>query len=363
MKSDKYWTESPITKFVLNENSKNSNSNFIEAIRKYINKKIHLYSDSTISVNPQFARIEVDKYYFGDSMNLLKKIDYEIWRGNKTGSITEWYDDGVKKSYRRFKNDTIFFEQLLNRDEFGRIINICSISGLKDTVLTSYKYLNDTTVLIKNSDNTRLIKIVVNRFAKPLRYSHLTNENTEKSSSEYKYDINGNNIYWKSVVDNKVDGETIYKYDSLNRVIEQIDFLKSEDNYSNHEKFRYNTEGKIVYQWQINQYGDTLLRLTDIKGNIEFWKRFENKMLKSHGELVYNNDKRLVSAKTFDGNLVFEQKNEYNSEGKIIKEIRLENNVKSNEKVYKWFTIDENKSKLEEYWDNELYQITFYRNE
>ena len=363
MKPDNYWVESPIKKFVLNENSKNSNSNFIEAIRKHINKKIQFYSDSTIIVNPNFSRIKVNKYFFGDSLNLIKKVDYEIWRGNKTGSISEWYDDGVKKSYKRFNNDTVFFEQLLNRDEFGRIISIYDISKLKDTVLTSYKYLNDSTVLIKKSDNSGLTKIVVNRFAKPIRYSNLTDENTKQRSSEYKYDINGNNIYWKSIVDNKVNGETIYKYDSLNRVIEQIDFLKSEDNYSNHEKFRYNKEGKIVYHWQINQYGDTLLRLTDIIGNQESWKQFENNELKSYGEIVYNNDKKLLSGKTFEGNLVFEQQNEYNSEGKIIKETKFQNNVKSSEIVYKWFMIDENKSKLEEYRDNELYQITFYENE
>lgn len=349
--------------FVFSEHKTTVNDNFLKLLKDNYDN-ITLYMDSTIVVNPQFKKVETTKYYFSDSLKLVRKIDSEKWKDNLTLTDEKWDKDGTLISKKRFKNDSIISELKVIKNNSGVITEMIDVYNNIEK-RTEYLYLNDTTVRSKTTINGEFeseVEIIVNSFLKTKSYKSFSKDGKVIQFSQNEYDINGNNTYWKSIRNGNIDGETSYKFDSKNRVIEQIDFLESEDYYTNHEKLQYDSSGNIVYHYQVNQYGDTIIRTTSRSNNIEKWEKSLNGVTTKTGVIKRNEKDRVLYSSYQDSKNINETFFKYDSDNRIISQITTQNQDTISIKKYEWTELDANTKKLDEYRDGEKYQTTFYTN-
>lgn len=347
--------------YVFGEHKTKVNDNFLKILRDNYDH-ITFYMDSTIVVNPKFRKVETTKYYFSDSLKLVRKIDSEKWSDNLTSEDEKWDKDGILISRKRFKNDSLVSELKIIRDSYG-VVNEMIGSYNNIEKITKYMYLNDTTIRSITTINGEFeseVEIVVNSFLKTKSYKSFSKDGKLIQLSQNKYDINGNNTYWKSIRNGNIDGETAYKFDSKNRVIEQIDFLESEDYYTNHEKFKYDSLNNITYHYQLNQYGDTIVRKTDRSNNIEKWQKTLNGITVQTREIKRNEKDRVLYSFNQDSLRKNQTFFKYDYEDRIISQISTQNQDTLSIKKYEWTELDNNTKKLDEFRDGKKYQTIYY---
>jgi len=345
--------------FIINSNKSDGDLQK-RLIKRY--GKLSLYMDSTIILKPEFQRIEVTKYYFNDSSNLIKIINYKKRKDNTVKIVNEFDNDGVLISSRSYKNDSLTSKKTITRNRFKIITEILDIQNNHRNLL-KYQYLNDTTFIVENYMNGKLKnkdEIIVTPFLK-IKSSKRFNENNELIEKiTHKYDEHNNNIYEKFEINGKVDGKTIYKYDSQNRVIEQIDFLKSEDYYSNHEKLKYDKDGNIIYHYEIDRFGDTTITVTRRTGNIIKWEKSRNGKTILYREVRKNKNNKTVYECQQDSLRKYEVFHEYDTENREISVINKVNDKINSTENYVWSVINQDTTVLEMFKDNVKYQISYY---